>query len=588
MHKVTEYAKRVVSGDLAEKVCKYEKLACQRHINDLKKSEDENYPYTFDESRANRIIEWFEFCKHVRGAMQGQSIQLADWQVFDLGCAFGWVEKKTGARRFTISYEQRARGNAKSTEKSAECLYFMCADAIYPPNKPELEKMQFEYMPEVECVAVDREQAKRVWGDAREMAITSPLISKALIIQKHFIGHAERRGHLKALSKDINNKDSGAPCAVIIDEYHAHRTADIRNDLYGGFGKRRQSFMRIITTAGEYAEVNPAKKERDIAIKILKGEIENENYFAMIRELDEGDNVHDTNNWQKANPLFREVNEYSQKLFELVKSEHDIAFGANDSGRITKWLTKRMNLWQTGGANKYFSAELLEKWDSLAVSKQEFFEMTKGLQSFVGADLSKTIDLTAIAHVFVLPGGRLGVSSHGFLPRDSAIKHEKLDRIPYRVWEDEGWCSFTDGEVIDDNFLYDYIVESEDKYGWLVREFCYDPYNATYLSQKLSEKYGEHNMIEIRQGVYTLSLPTKRFRELVLQGKIVHDGSPLLKWCISNALEIVDHNENIKLSKKTKDDSQRIDLLAAVIDAVVRAMLFLEQETVDVEMWEFD
>ena len=56
---------------------------------------------------------------------------------------------------------------SKSTEMSGVALYGMCADAIYPPGKPELRR--FEMAPEVECAAVDREQARRVWGDACSM-----------------------------------------------------------------------------------------------------------------------------------------------------------------------------------------------------------------------------------------------------------------------------------------------------------------------------------------------------------------------------------------------------------------------------------
>jgi phage terminase large subunit-like protein len=77
-----------------------------------------------------------------------------------------------------------------------------------------------------------------------------------------------------------------------------------------------------------------------------------------------------------------------------------------------------------------------------------------------------------------------------------------------------------------------------------------------------------------------LSAATKYLRELVLQGRIVHDGSPLLTWCLSNAVEIVDSNGNIKLSKKHKDDSQRIDLIASIINAMARAMLI--DQSIDV------
>ena len=74
--------------------------------------------------------------------------------------------------------DHRGRGNVKSTEVSCKCLYHMCADAIYPPYRPELAK--FELEPEAECAAVDRGQAMRVFGDAKKIANASPNIAKRL------------------------------------------------------------------------------------------------------------------------------------------------------------------------------------------------------------------------------------------------------------------------------------------------------------------------------------------------------------------------------------------------------------------------
>ena len=80
-------------------------------------------------------------------------------------------------------------------------------------------------LPEVECAAVDRDQAKRVWGDARAMAETSEDIAKRLEVRASIIWHKKRKGWLRALSRETKNKDSGAPCIVIIDEYHSHQTS---------------------------------------------------------------------------------------------------------------------------------------------------------------------------------------------------------------------------------------------------------------------------------------------------------------------------------------------------------------------------
>jgi len=575
LHPTHRYAVEVVAGLRPSNELEW--LACERHLKDLQRQGTEDFPYVFDETRADRIFDWFErCCRHVRGPFSGQYIQLLPFQKFDLGSVFGWVHKDSGKRRFSRAYNERARGNVKSTEMSGVALYGMCGDCIYPPYDPSLKR--YEDMPEVECAAVDKQQAKRVWGDAQKMGEGSPDIAKRLRIKRTYIEHATRGGWLRPLSKDTKNKDSGAPCIVIIDEYHAHPTSEIVDVLYSGFGKRLQSLMMIITTAGKNAENNPCKKERDMLEKMLRGEIPMiETYFAMIRTLDKEDDPHDESKWVKANPILQEDNEYSRELLRQIRTEHDEAFNSGDPAKIREWLTKRVNLWQADSEEKYM-AGVMDKWKALAVPRKEFLELIRGLEGWAGVDMSKRIDLTADAHVFWLPDGRLAVTAHGFMPEETATKHEHTDRVPYKHWAREGWCTLTPGSVTDYKFIANHLDEFEFDNGVTVLEECYDPYNASHFMQE-REAAGK-TVVEIRQGVQTLSEPTKYFRELVLQGRVVHDGSPLLTWCLSNAVEVSDNNGNIKLSKKHKDDNQRIDLAAAVINALVRAMV--NEKTTDV------
>lgn len=578
LHPTHRYAVEVVAG--LRPVCEFEWLACERHLKDLQRQGTDEFPYVFDETRANRIFDWFEkCCRHVRGPFAGQLIKLLPFQKFDLGCVFGWVHKDTGKRRFVRAYNERARGNVKSTEMSGVALYGMCGDCMYPPYDPSQKR--YEDMPEVECAAVDKQQAKRVWGDAKAMAEKSPDILKRLRVRRTYIEHATRGGWLRPLSKDTKNKDSGAPCIVIVDEYHAHPTSEIVDVLYSGFGKRMQSLMMIITTAGKNAENNPCKKERDNLVKMLRGEIPMiETYFIMIRTLDDDDDPHDETKWIKANPILQEDNEYSRELLEQIKTEHDEAFNSGDPDKIREWLTKRVNRWQEDAENKYMSG-IMDKWKALAVPRKEFMELIRGCEGWVGVDMSKRIDLTAAAHVFWLPDGRLAVTAHGFMPEETATKHEHTDRVPYKHWAKEGWCTLTPGAVTDYKYIANYLDEFEFDNGVKILEECYDPYNATHFM--LERAAAGKEAIEISQNFLTLSEPTKYFRELVLQKRVVHDGSPLLTWCLSNAVEVADNNGNIKLSKKHKDDSQRIDLAAAVINAMVRTMT--KEKKVDVSKY---
>lgn len=568
------YAERVVSGEVLS--CKWERLACMRHLRDLDRIGNPDFPYVFDETRADRIYAWYKYCRHVRGPFSGLPIDLTDWQKFDHGVMYGWVYRDSGKRRFRKALHIRARGNVKSTENSAKCLYHMCGDGMYPPGHPE--KIAYESMPEVHCAAVDKGQARRVWGDAREMAIASPDIFKRMqnkackIPEVPPIKHSTRGGAMIPLSKDTKNKDSGAPCYVSLDEYHAHPTSLIYDREMSSFGKRSQSLMDAISTAGDSAVNNPCKKEYDTCLKILNGEFAADDYFIMIRQLDEGDDPHDETLWLKANPILRDVNAYSVELLSTIKSEHDLAYNSNDANKIFEFLTRRCCIWQAAAENKYLSADLIEQLKRLFLPKDVFYELVKNRDAHVGLDLSKTIDLTADAHVFRLENSpyKYAITAHGFMPEERAEQHSITDRVPYLAWGKNDYCTLTPGNVVDYAAVESHILDKEMDEGWKVKEINFDPYNAEYFTQSLEQK--GFVRVEVRQGAPTLSEPTKRLREMIMQGTVVFEYNELLLWCFSNAMEEDKGNECIKLSKKHKDDSQRIDLVAAVINALSTAL----------------
>lgn len=546
-HPTTQYALDVIEGQRV--VGQMERLACQRHLDDLTRQGTEEFPWVFDESKADQIFEWFRYCKHLKGPFTGQPIVLLPFQQFDWGCVFGWVHKDTGFRRFEKSYNQRARKNAKSTELSGIALYLMAGDR--------------EESPEVYCAAVDKEQARIVWKDARAMALKSPDIRKRLKILNYLIEHATRGGELKALSKETKNKDGLNPSGAIIDEYHAHDTSEIYDLLWSAWGQRSQALMAIITTAGFETTENPCYNEYKYCKKILTKVLTNERYFVMIRELDEKDDEHDPANWIKTNPLRASTPIGVAKL----KEQHDEAFSSAIPEKIRNFRVKNLNIWVNETEASYIG-EFINRWDPLAVTPEEFRRLTKGLPCIVGGDLSKKIDLTADAFIFALPDGRVAVSAHGFMPEAGIARHEKTDDVPYREWVKAGWITATPGDVTDYHAIQTHIQDKELENSWKVQEFAFDPYAATQFANDMQD--GGYTTVEVRQGVQTLSEPTKTFREYIAAGTIVHDGSPVLKWCLSNAVVVQDNNENIKLSKKNASDTKRIDLLSAVIDALVR------------------
>lgn len=572
-HPAAVYAKQVVRGRLREQCGQYEILACQRFLDDLKRQDTEGFPYVFDVTRADRILRWFCHCIQVRGVDAGKPIALEPWQVFDLSNLYGWVHRDTGARRFKVSYSKRARGNYKSTEKSGQCLYHMCADAIYPPGHPEAAR--FEMEPEVECAAVDKPQAMRVFGDAKKIAQASPSIRRHLRIPRsNPVVHLTRGGFMRALSKETKNKDSGAPSYFVVDEYHAHLTSEIYDIGKSGFGKRPQALLDCITTAGDDAQRKPCYAEEMNLKAMLRREIPmDETYYVMIREIDETDNPHDESCWVKANPCLRYGSEYARYLLDEIRSEHTTAYSFNDPYKIRNFLTRRMDRWQAGAVNRYLDEMQLAKARESQVSREVFAAMTDGKACWGGFDLGKRVDLTGAAAVWLLEGGVVAVKMQGFMPAEGVERHEKTDRVPYKAWASGGYVTVTPGAVTENGWVDEWLTAGERVHGWRIAQTGYDGHNATDLAISMNDRRSNEDFcVEIYQSCSGQNLAVKGFRDLLMQGKLVIEESPLAMWCLANAVETVNGNGDSRLSKKHKDDTERIDPLAACMNALTLAL----------------
>jgi phage terminase large subunit-like protein len=546
IHTCTQYALEVVEGRRVVGHSEY--LACKRHLDDLDRQGSDEFPWVFDKDRADRVYEFISYCHHVEGDLAGQPILLVAFQKFDVGVMFGWVHRDSGERRFKKAYIQMARKNAKTTLLATVVLYLMVGDG--------------EISPRVFCAAVDRGQARLMYDGAKSMAENSPDIAKRLIVRDYKITHVKRGGVLAPLSKETRNKDGLHPSGAIVDEYAQHTTSEIYDLLSSAKGgHRKQPFMAIITTAGMDLE-SPCHHEYEYCRLILEDPSLNERYFVMIRELDPEDDEHNPAVWIKSNPL----RVLLPRSLEELQEQHDEAFGSKDPAKIRTFRIKNLNIWQHGNEDTFMSDLMDHQWDALGVSKKKFGEMTKGMLCLVGVDLSKKIDLTAVGFVFVLDAERVAVCAHGFIPEEAIKRHQKTDKIPYSEWVRKKWITATEGDVTDYGRIREHIEKCKTEYGWQVHQLCYDPYQATHFATELAD--GGYVTVEIRQTMANLSEPTKLFRDLVAAGKLVHDGSPLLKWSVGNARQIVDSKENIMLSKRKAGDTRRIDLLAAIIDAM--------------------
>lgn len=146
------------------------------------------------------------------------------------------------------------------------------------------------------------------------------------------------------------------------------------------------------------------------------------------------------------------------------------------------------------------------------------------------------------------------------------IEKEHKDNVPYSAWVRQGYLTAIPGEVIEQQWIMDYIMAQAKKYN--IVEIDYDPWNASEFGQRMESE--GFTCVEVRQGVYSLSEPMKDVERLAVQGKIIHFGDPVLRWAVSNIVATADSNGNIKPDKSKT--TQRIDPGAALITAHSRAI----------------
>lgn len=539
-----DYSNQVIYGEIV--ACQKHKWACMRFLRDIDRKGTEDFPYIFDEKKALRFLKWMTFFRHTKGVLQGKPIDPHPIQIFNFSNIYGWFHKDTGLRRFKKAYWQVGRKNAKS--QSLACVGTHESMALG------------ENMSEVYIGATKTEQSRIVWNEIKAQIKECPELKGKYKVAYGKIEHLRSGSFISALSKDAGKTGDGfnVQCGII-DEYHAHPTSEIYDVLVSGSGARPQPLMMIITTAGFNLNYPCYSVEYDYISKILDPDVpvENDEYYAMVNELDKDDDIKDESVWEKANPI---LCSYPEGV-NFLRGELRAALDA--PGKMRNFLTKNMNIWVDRKDNGYMA---MDKWKECGT---RVMPDLKGKECYPGIDLAAKIDLASVTFEFPLDDGYYAVLSHSFMPEDTLAQKRRTDKVPYDLWVKQGWITPTPGAVVDYAFIKQYIIDEAEKNGWILKEICYDPWNATQFAQDM-EADG-HTMVEIRQGIRTLGEATKDFREQTLQKKIIHDNNPVLAWCLSNAVTRSDPNGNIMLDKA--HSPERIDAAAATINAHVRAML---------------
>lgn len=542
--RVWNYAQDIVNGNIT--ACQKHIWAAKRFINDIYNLENENNPYYFDVEVVEDFDEWAKQFVHIEGVLAEQPIILTDFQLFLAANIFGFKKKKNDARRFRKVYIQLARKNAKS-----QFLALIATYEVFLTNEKH----------RVYIAGWAKEQSDEVYTAVLDQIRHSEVLKGKYKDSYGKVTRLKTNSIIQPLSKEARKVGDGKnPSVGIVDEYHAHETSEIYDVLISGMVARKQPLMVVITTAG-FNLSRPCFKEYDYVSKILDPDnpTENDDYFAVICELDKDDDIKDESNWIKANPIVATYDEGIESLRSDLKTALD------QPEKMRSFLTKNMNIWVDKKDDGYLS---LGKWNNCGTNEERPMPDIKGKEVYLGIDLSSTIDLTSISFSVPLDDGEYAVFSHSFIPEDKLNERRKTDKFAYDLYVKQRYITVTEGAAIDYRYITKYFEDKVKENNWVVKEIAYDPHQGHYYAQELMEK--GYTLVEIKQTITYLSEPTKDFRKLVLQKKIYHENDPVLTWAISNAIVIQNANEDIRLDKSKS--TERIDPIASLINAHSRSI----------------
>lgn len=384
--------------------------------------------------------------------------QIFPWQKFVIGlhdCTY-WDD--TGMPRWSDLFCMLGRGAGKDGTIALESTALMS-----PYNGIH------EY--DVDICANNEEQAMRPVTDIIN-AFEQPSVTKKL--RKFFYWTKEqirciRTGAvMRGRTNSPKGKDGLRSGICIFNEIHQYKDYQNINVFTTGLGKKKHPRRSYYTTNGDVRE-GPLDDLLETADGILRrGEPDN-GLLPFICRLDSKEEVHNFENWAKANPSLP----YLPNLMEETRKEY-LEWKKNPR-RLPAFMTKRMNLPE--------SAEEMSvtDWENIAATNRTLPDLT-GWDCVCGIDYTKITDFASVDLHFRDGDMRYDIN-HSWL----CLQSKDLQRlkIPWKDWANEGRITLVDDVEIHPSLLTDYIQEQKLLYN--IKGLAVDDYRFALLSQYLME-----------------------------------------------------------------------------------------------------
>jgi len=544
---VADYIEKIESGKII--VGKKIQQAIDRHKRDLEKSKSDDYPFEFDLEKTRLPL---QFISSLPDPKSMRVNELASFQRFLIGLIFGWVNKETGHRRFRKVYISLARKQGKSLISAGIALYMLLYE-----RSPRESRQIF-------TTANKRDQAKIVFSMTKKQLKAIGSKSKAIkkftkILQTEI--KTEDDSFISPLSSDADTLDGLDTLLGIFDEYALSRTTEMMDVIESSQSQQDQPLILIISTASSKLTFPMYQIEYPFVTKLLNEEIEADEYLALCWEQDNPYEVEDESLWIKSNPLLEVGGDTAKKMKAQIRKLYKEGLA---KGTVSNVLTKHFNMWVQAAKESYMTA------DEWSLTKSNYSLDINGKDIYIGIDLSRSGDLTSIS--WVVPdevNKKFYIDSFSFVATKGGIEtKEKVDKTPYRQYEEQGYCQISTLEsgLIDYDAMIEWLIIFVNSNNLHVKSVAYDPAYANIIVQKLD---GIFDLVEVPQRQTILSAPTKDFKYQVDNCNVISAENPLLDRAIYNAIT-TEKNDLLVIDKQS--NRNKIDPIDALLNAWLEAM----------------
>jgi phage terminase large subunit-like protein len=402
-------------------------------------------------------------------------------------------------------------------------------------------------------VAGDREQARIVFGTCKEMVEGSPRLNAKLKCYKNSIVNTATLSSIKVISAEAYSKHGYRPYGICFDEMHVQPNRELYDTLTRGMIKREGSMCWMITTAG--VKNTFAETIHDYAHQVQNKLIDDPSWLPVIYTVDIEADPFDEKNWIDANPGLGTI--LNLDNFRILARE-----AQNNATALNGFKRLHLNIW-TGSTQSWIPPHVWDKCDLGEVEESEL----QGAPCWAGLDLASTRDLSSFAIIWEIEKDAKYLLRVWFwCPADTVMERTLKENANYEAWVQNGLIFTTPGNVTDQRYIKEFILEMHEKYGFSIG---YDRYMA---SQLMGELYSEKE-IEVRaipQTISRISEPSKWLEKAIYQKWVNHEGNKVLAWQADNVEIYRDNNDNIRPDKKHSKD--KIDGIAASVTAIAQML----------------